>query len=79
MYGEFIGIYVCLAIIIVLLVVNLFMTYKMKIDHSQRKRKNSAEQHKHVEAADDNVFFCKSCARGYNAKLTRCPNCGAKK
>ena len=48
----------CLAVIIVLLVVNLFMTYKMKADHSRRK--NSTEQHKHIEAANDNVFFVKA-------------------
>lgn len=70
MYPEFVAIYVGLAIVLVVLIVNLVFTIKVL---KKLGGKGNVSVNMNQPAG---VIFCKKCAAEFDSRLRVCPNCG---
>lgn len=70
MYPEFVAIYVGLAIVLVITIVNLVFTIKVlkKLGGNGNTSVNMNQP--------TGVVFCKKCATEFDSRLRVCPNCG---
>ena len=70
MYPEFIAIYIGLAVVLILLIVNLIFTIRL-MNKFKGSRNVSLNMNQSM-----GVVFCKKCATEFDANLRVCPNCG---
>lgn len=69
MYPEFIIMYVGLAIVLIVSIVNLVFTIRLS---KKMKINNAMGNRSHVGG----VVFCKKCATEFDSNTKVCPNCG---
>ena len=79
MYPEFVGIYVLLGVVIVLLlalIVLAIVILKKVGSGAVRSNVTVTRPIAAAPAAGGNVVFCRNCAKQFDSSMRFCPHCG---